>query len=189
MKLDNVKRSFYIMFMNIKANIISAAEKVFDRNGFTASGMDELTQAANVSSRTLYKHLGSKTGLVCAVLGERDRRFREWVDVRTVDALFDALESWVATYGARGCLFLRALGETGDRDPEVATAVRAQKEFLRERIRSIVRNQLSADHGELADQIVVLFEGATASVTYRGPAAITAARNAARTLVAQRASS
>lgn len=171
--------------MDTKVNIIRAAEGLFDRNGFTASGMDQLTQAANVSSRTLYKHLGSKTGLVCAVLAERDRRFRERLDVLTVDALFDALGDWIRVEGTRGCLFLRALGETGDREPEIAEAVRSQKSFLQELIRKIIRLELSSDHHDLADQILVLFEGATASAIYRGPDAVDAARNAARTLLAE----
>ena len=172
--------------MDTKTSIVRAAEQLFDRHGFTASGVDRLTRAANVSSRTLYKHVGSKIGLVTAVLDERDRRFRGMVDVGTVGALFDALEDWVRIEGARGCLFLRALGETGGSEPDVAAAVEAQKAALSARIRTIVSLELGADDERLAEQILVLFEGATATAVYRGPGAIASAREAALVLLATR---
>ena len=172
--------------MNTKANIIRAAEQLFDRHGFTASGVDRLTRAANVSSRTLYKHVGSKIGLVSAVLGERDRRFGKRIDVRTIQALFDALEDWIRVEGARGCLFLRALGETGGSEPDVTAAVEAQKASLSERIHAIVALELGAGDEDLAEQILVLFEGATAAAVYRGPGAVASARDAALALMAAR---
>lgn len=181
--LDCVKRSFYIGDMSLKKIILAAVEPLFDRNGFMASGMDRLTDAAGVSSRTLYKHFGSKTGLMAAVLGERDRRFRSRLNVRTVDAFFAALEEWIRVEGARGCLFLRALGETGGDTPEIVAAVQTQKAFLRERIGDIVRLQLNEPRDDLVDQLLVLFEGATAAAPYRGAEAASAARKAASILV------
>ena len=41
--------------MDTKTKLISAAELLFDRHGFTATGMDKLTQAAGMSSRTLLR--------------------------------------------------------------------------------------------------------------------------------------
>ncbi|MGO1762399.1 MAG: helix-turn-helix domain-containing protein [Halomonas sp.] len=43
---------------------MSTAEHLFDWHGFTATGMNRLTHSAGISSRTLYKHAGSKTSLV-----------------------------------------------------------------------------------------------------------------------------
>lgn len=169
--------------MDTKKTILEAAEPLFDRNGFMASGIDRLTDAAGVSSRTLYKYFGSKTGVIAAVLDERDRRFRSRFDVWTVDALFAALEDWVRVEGARGCLFLRALGETGGDTPEISAAVWTQKAFLRERIGDIVRVEINEPREKLVDQLLVLFEGATAAAAYRGPMAASAAREAAGILV------
>ena len=56
--------------MDTKTQIVVSAEREFDCNGFAATGMDRLTQAAEVSSRTLYKHVGSKTALIVAVVWE-----------------------------------------------------------------------------------------------------------------------
>lgn len=172
--------------MDTKTKLISAAERLFDRHGFTATGMDKLTQAAGMSSRTLYKHAGSKTALITEVLKERHRRFHQLMDVESVDALFAALEAWVRVESARGCLFLRAYGETGGDTPEITEAVLAHKARLYEKIQHIVAIETGGkETPELAEQLLILYEGATASAIYRGPEAITSARMAASALLQQ----
>lgn len=172
--------------MDIKTKLISAAESLFDRHGFTATGMDRLTQAAGMSSRTLYKHAGSKHSLIAKVLSERDKRFLRRLDVSTVDALFKALEDWVRVEGCRGCLFLRAYGETGGDVPEIAEVMTVHKAALWNKIQEIVALETNGHGGEaLAEQILVLFEGATATAIYRGADAVTTARRAAVTLIEQ----
>lgn len=170
--------------MDIRTRLISTAEQLFDRHGFTATGMDRLTQAAGISSRTLYKHVGSKNGLMAAVLNERDRRFHRRIDAVSVDALFGALETWFAEEGARGCLFLRAWGETGGGVPEIVEVMARHKERLRQRIDDIVVAEIGHRDDELAEAILLLFEGATHAATYRGGAAVDGARRAARRLIA-----
>ncbi|PKR54956.1 TetR/AcrR family transcriptional regulator [Thalassospira marina] len=169
--------------MDNRSKIISAAEKLFDTHGFMATGMDRLTAAADMSSRTLYKHAGSKAALMAAVLAAREQRFMEYASVDSVDALFVALHDWLETEGSRGCLFLRALGETGGDIPEIAAVVAAHKERFGERVRAIVAQDLGHDDANLADQILVLFEGATATAVYRGSDAVAAARRAAGALM------
>lgn len=172
--------------MDTKTKLISAAELLFDRHGFTATGMDKLTQAAGMSSRTLYKHAGSKTALIHDVLTERHRRFQQRIEVDSVDALFCALEEWVRVEGSRGCLFLRAYGETGGDTPEIANAVLAHKASLYEKVQEIVSLETGGNHNpELAEQILILFEGATAAAIYRGAESITSARIAASALIQQ----
>ncbi|MEX2520731.1 MAG: helix-turn-helix domain-containing protein [Paracoccaceae bacterium] len=168
----------------MKRKLLSAAERLFDRHGYTATGMDRLTAAAGMSSRTLYKHAGGKAALMAAVLTERDRRLMQRLEVRSVDAVFAALEDWVRIEGARGCLFLRTQGETGGDTREVSEVVMAHKATFRERIAEIVAVNIGGGgDAELAEQVVVLFEGATAAAVYRGPEAVAAARVAARVLV------
>ena len=172
--------------MNIKNKLISAAESLFDRNGFTPTGMDRLTQAAGISSRTLYKHAGSKSALIAKVLTERDKRFLRRLEVRSVDALFKALEDWVRVEGCRGCLFLRAYGETGGDIPEIAEVMSAHKEGLWNKIQEIVAIETGGlDDPGLAEQVLILFEGATSVAVYRGAEAVEKARNAAVAIVSR----
>lgn len=150
--------------------------------------MDDLTAAAGVSTRTLYKHLGNKTGLVVAVLETRTSRFFAHCQAANVDELFARLEEWVEAEGSRGCLFLRAQGEAGELSREIAEAVAGYRTRLRSMIARIVGDDLGADItvGEddiIVTQILVVFEGATSTASYLGSAAVTSARETAATLI------
>lgn len=169
--------------MDMIAKLTAAAEPLFDRHGYMATGMDRLTQAAGMSSRTLYKHAGSKAQLMARVLSERDRRFMAWLEVRSVDALFAALEDWMHTEGMRGCLFLRSRAETGGDTPEIAEAVAAHKAAFHQRVGEIVAADLGYEDPALAEQILILFEGATHAAVYRGADSLSAARAAAGILM------
>ncbi|MDP9938858.1 TetR/AcrR family transcriptional regulator [Ectopseudomonas alcaliphila] len=170
--------------MNIDEKLISTAEALFDCHGFNATGMDRLAQAAGMSSRTLYKHAGSKNELIAAVLMTRGQRFLLRLELDSVEALFDALARWMSEEGARGCLFLRAQGEIGSAVPEVAEAVTAYKARFSETVRRILVRQLGAGPDEeLVEQVVILFEGATAAASYRGVAVVATAGRAATLLV------
>lgn len=169
--------------MDIRTRLISTAEQLFDRHGFTATGMDRLTGGAGISSRTLYKHVGSKNGLIVAVLNERDRRFHRLIETDSLDALFDALEVWAAQESSRGCLFLRAWQETGGDVPEIAEAMARNKQRLRDRIGNIVMAEIGRPDDDLVEAIQLLFEGSTHMTAYRGVKTVDVARKAAQSLV------
>ncbi|MCP9223782.1 TetR/AcrR family transcriptional regulator [Erythrobacter sp. LQ02-29] len=176
-------RSLLHRVMQKNHALIAAAERLFDTNGYTATGMDRLTQAAGMSSRTLYKHFGSKAAIMGLVLADRDRRFMESINLQSVDALFAAIEDWVRKEGARGCLFLRSLAETGGETSEIAAAVITHKAAFRKRISEIIAADLGHDDPVLAEQMLVLAEGAIHAAVYRGVAAVAAARSAAALLM------
>ena len=169
--------------MDTNPLLLAAAERLFYERGYMATNMDMLARAANMSSRTLYKHAGSKSALVAEVLAARDRRFFEQVDGLDVQALFDALAAWIDREGARGCMFLRILGETGGEEPAIVAAVLAHKARLREHVGRIVRSDIGRIDEALAERIVLLFEGAVAASAWQGAAAIDAACGAAADLV------
>lgn len=173
-----------------RSDIIAACEQVFDRNGFAGSGIDTLTEAAQVSTRTLYKHLGSKSGLAIAVLEARMERFYESCAASSIAELFTELEHWVSSEGARGCLFLRAQGEAGE-DPAIAEVVARYRQRLREMLARIVAVELGRESAAapaaadfaLTTAVLVLFEGATSAASYLGAEAVSTARSSASALV------
>lgn len=171
--------------MDMTTKLVAAAERLFDRHGYMATGMDRLTEAAGMSSRTLYKHAGNKAQLMARVLMERNRRFMARFEVQTVDALFAALEDWIRVEGTRGCLFLRSRAETGGDTPEIAEAVAAHKAAFHRRIEQVVEASLGHEDPILAEQVLVLLEGATHAAVYRGADAVSAARAAASILIAK----
>jgi len=169
--------------MDTRTALIAAAERLYHEHGFMATGMDTLAKAAGMSSRTLYKHAGSKTDLIVAVLDARDRRFFELVDGPSVASLFAAHETWIAREGAHGCLFLRALGETGGAEPAIAAAVLRHKERMRTRIGEMVARDLGREDPDLAQQVLLLFEGAVAASAWQGVGAVRDAARAASKLL------
>jgi AcrR family transcriptional regulator len=60
-----------------REQILAAATKAFARNGFTATGLDDIATEAGITRAILYRHFDSKTDLYqaaldrfCAVLGD-----------------------------------------------------------------------------------------------------------------------
>lgn len=168
--------------------ILSTAEQLFAREGFRATGVDRLLEPAGASTRTLYKHFGSKNGLALAILKRRDNRFFAAMNAGVdgadpVTGVFDVLLDWVRDEEGTGCPFLRALGEYHSEDPEIAAFAQIHKQRMRVLIAERVAMAVGAPDPRLADQIWLLFEGATAAVAVAGSTMVEAARDAARILV------
>jgi len=172
--------------MDIDTRLLVAAERLFDRNGFNATGMGRLIKETGLSSRTVYKHATSKSVLMATVLAERGRRFFAHVDFSSTDALFASLTAWAEQEGARGCLFFRAYAETGGKTPEIERCVAGYHARLHTAISDLVTLETGVVDEALTDQILALFEGATTAATYRGTEVIESARVCARQLIAAR---
>lgn len=165
------------------AEIVRRAEEVFDRGGFANSSVDDIARAAGISTRTLYKHVGGKGALIAAVLEGRRRRFVDSSNIRSVEDLFDHLQSWMEAEGRRGCLFMRAAGEGVDIG-DSAMAIEAYRFDLIRLIGDSCARDLGADPpSALVDGVLILVEGATAAASYRGTEAVESARVIARALL------
>src|SRR5512141_15589 len=92
-----------------RGRLLSAATRLFCKDGINATGIDALIDEAGTAKTTLYKLFGSKTNLVNAVLESEGKAWREWfiasVETGGGDAqakltrIFPALKSWVAEEG------------------------------------------------------------------------------------------
>lgn len=172
----------------IRDQILSRSERAFDEHGFAASSVDHLTQAAGVSTRTLYKHVGSKNALIEAVLRERSARFFARLTPANAAELFAQLEQWTVEEGARGCFFLRAEADGRGSVEGVPEAVSDYRASLRDLVARVVRSEVGERDDLLSEQLLVLVEGATSAASYRGVAAVSAAASAAATLIDARRS-
>jgi AcrR family transcriptional regulator len=160
---------------------------VFDRFGFHGTGMDVIVQAARVSSRTLYKRFGSKERLICAVLQQREDRFFAGLRGDGIASLFENLARWAQREGGRGCLYLRALGEFGERGGPILERIDAYHERLRSEIKRRINHELreakigtaGLDGKLLVERILLLFEGAATVCSYEGSEAARRAGQAA----------
>jgi len=170
--------------MDINAQLIATAERLFDHDGFNATGMGRLVSESGLSSRTVYKHVVSKNRLMAQVLTQRQSRFFAQTEFASIDALFGSLRHWVEREGARGCLFFRTRAETGGAIPEIEAAVAEYHARLRAGVAELVARETGHHEEELTDQILSLFEGAITVASYRDCAVIEAAAQGARQLIA-----
>ncbi|TLX56206.1 TetR/AcrR family transcriptional regulator [Stutzerimonas nosocomialis] len=174
--------------MDKRTEIIAGAARIFEAEGFRGIGIGRVIEPSGVSTRTLYKHFGSRDGLVLAVLDARHRAFMERLDAQSdgvdpVGSLFDALRHWIDERGARGCMLLRARSEYAGASEEIVALVQAQKADFLEAVRRRVRRALGRDDAVLGNQIWLLFEGATAAASVTRAAVIDDARSAALSLL------
>ncbi|EZQ15983.1 MULTISPECIES: TetR/AcrR family transcriptional regulator [Gammaproteobacteria] len=172
--------------MNKRTEIIDGATRLFEAEGFRGIGIDRLIAPSGISTRTLYKHFGSRNGLVLAVLAERHRTFMDQLQAQpgSVEALFDTLRAWVREHGTLGCMLLRARSEYAQASREVVSLVDAQKTEFRNEVAERVKLALGKNNERLFTQVWLLFEGATAGAGVAGASVIDDAKQAALSLIA-----
>lgn len=175
--------------MDKRDEIIAGAMRLFDAEGFRGIGIDRVIAPSGASTRTLYKHFGSRDGLVIAVLEQRHHTFMAQLQAQPlhqdpVGVLFDVLGHWIELNGARGCMLLRALSEYACANEEIVLLVHRQKNEYRARIALHVREALGREDPALSTQVWLLLEGATTSATVAEAPVIEDARQAALALVA-----
>jgi AcrR family transcriptional regulator len=175
--------------MGKKTDMAASAAQLFAREGLRGIGVDHIGASVGASTRTLYKHFGSRDGLVIAALESRHAAFMVLLQhddaaIGTVGSLFDTLEQWSNEFGASGCLLLRAGNEYRGANDDIVALVRGQKSAFFKEITRRVKHALGHDDPLLSSQIWILFEGATAIASLDDTAVIGAARAAAASLMA-----
>ncbi len=166
--------------------ILAAADKLFYEQGIRAVGVDTIAAQAGVSKRTLYNYYPTKDDLIAAYLTARFKHM-EPSDAPAREQIlgyFDRLERLMAEGGFRGCPYVNAVCELGDRK-HAATSIAVR--FKEERIRwyeRLLERMGVADPQGLAMQLQILVEGAIASALVRDdPAFARSARAAAEVLL------
>jgi AcrR family transcriptional regulator len=166
--------------------ILAAADRLFYAQGIRAVGVDTIAAKAGVSKRTLYHHYRSKDALIAAYLTARFRQVApsDAPAREQILAYFERIEKMVADGSFRGCPYVNAVTEIGDRK-HAATGIAIQfKEQRRQWYRALLERIAVKDPDTLATQLQLLAEGAIATALVRGdPAAARAARDAAEVLI------
>ena len=166
-----------------REKLLAVASDLFYRRGIRSVGIDEIIAAADVAKMSLYRSFPSKDELVAAYLRELDRDYwRRW-DVTIarhpgsprdqLEELFRTLERWTTRPDWRGCPFTNAATEFPEPDHPARRVAEANKRELRQRLRKLARAAGAANATALADQLMLLFEGAYSSAQTcgaRGPA-------------------
>lgn len=157
--------------MSKKEHILTVAETLFNQYGYHAVGVDRIRDEAEVSKTSMYRHFGSKTKLIEAVLEQRHQRFAASIQaqlepthttLQRLDALLAWHFQWFARPDFKGCLFMHALSEFQSTDEGISACARAHKQWLKMQILNALaldesRDVPSRDHG--AERLMIFFEG------------------------------
>ena len=170
----------------MKERILASADRLFYGTGIRAVGVDAVAAEAGVSKRTLYDYFPSKDHLIVAYLSRRlsgmpasDAPLAE-----QILSAFDRLERTFLNSDFRGCPFVNAVAEIGERT-HPATAIAADfKEQRRVWFRDLLVRLNVENADALSMQLAILLDGALALALVRAdPSVARSARDAARTLL------
>ncbi|MBO4220854.1 TetR/AcrR family transcriptional regulator [Bradyrhizobium neotropicale] len=154
----------------VRDKILNTADELFYREGIRAIGVDTIVEKSGVAKTSLYRWFPTKDDLIAAFLRRRDSLFWEQWDKTAEKHQGDptaellAQLRWISQYVAspayRGCPFQIAATEF----PDLGHASRAicigNKQELRRRLLELVRKIGVAEPGTIADQLLLLIDGA-----------------------------
>ena len=163
-----------------RERLLAVASDLFYRRGIRSVGIDEIIAAADVAKMSLYRSFRSKDELVAAYLRELDRDYwRRWDAAVArhpgsprdqLKELFRTLERWTTRPDWRGCPFTNAATEFPEPDHPARRVAEANKRELRRRLQKLARAAAGTRNAPaLADQLMLLFEGAYSSAQTCGP--------------------
>ncbi|AEF40630.1 putative transcriptional regulator, TetR family protein [Hoyosella subflava DQS3-9A1] len=146
-----------------------AAAELFYTEGIRAIGVNRLLEEANTPIMTLYRHFGSKDGLIEAFLADKDRRVRAKF-ARAVErtgttgrervlAMFDALGHVITDPKYRGCTFINVAVEMADAEHPFVDIAVSHKNFVRETFARHLTEAGVRDAEPLATQLLILMNG------------------------------
>ncbi|MCG9543672.1 TetR/AcrR family transcriptional regulator [Vibrio sp. Isolate33] len=157
--------------MSKKELILDVAESLFNQFGYTAVGVDMIRDEAAVSKTSMYRHFGSKTKLIEAVLERRHQRFESSLEAALVstcglhnqlNALLDWHFAWFEQPDFKGCMFMHALAEFKESEDDIAMLSHKHKVWLKNTIHNVVSGGEAADAATLerrTESIMTFIEG------------------------------
>jgi len=162
-----------------RAHVLDVARDLFYRKGIRATGVDEVAVKAGVAPTTLYRLFASKDDLVGAYAERVDQDFRELVaeavalagpDPRDqILAIFDREFEEIESGQFRGCPESITLAEFPDPSLPAHRNAVAGKSWIRQRIGDLTSQLQVNDPAELADYLMLVFEGMLATAQSLGP--------------------
>jgi len=175
-----------------RQRLLDAAADLFYRQGIGAVGVDLVSKQAGVSKRTLYQQFGSKDRLIAesldahgaAMLGQYIPAEDPGAPARQqILAVFDGLSGWTAAETFRGCPFVNTATELADPGHPARQIARDYKLALRGYFARHAERGQAKDPQRLADQLIVVFDGAIVQAVMGTLRHSDAARSAAQALL------
>lgn len=147
--------------MQPKERILEKTFTLFHKQGYNATGINQIIDESKVAKASFYQHFKSKEDLCVAFL---EKRHSFWFDellkftANTEDsnakvlASFDFLIFMNKNENFRGCSFLNILSEIPSDNVKILNVIQSHKNDLRTYFLEILKDELISDH------IYLLFE-------------------------------
>lgn len=141
-----------------KERILETVSVLFHKQGYNATGINQIIEEAKVAKASFYQHFKSKEDLCVAFLNERHNFWFDALEKFTVKekdpkskilASFDFLVFMNQNENFRGCSFLNILSEIPSDNVKILAVIQSHKTDLRTYFRNILTNDLIADHAYL----------------------------------------
>jgi AcrR family transcriptional regulator len=165
---------------SVKEQIVSTADRLFYRQGYNLTGINQIIEEAGVAKASLYYHFPSKEDLCVAYL---KRRYEKWSSMlsRYLEGVSDPAKAIVRCFECRseylisndfsGCSYIRIIAEMPQRSDKINQQAVLNKEkqhqFFIDQVKRM--KDIPSDNVlDLANTIYLLFDGATVqSQVYR----------------------
>src|SRR5258705_10792756 len=154
-----------------RERLLEAASDLCYEEGVNTVRIDRVIERAGVAKASLYNTFGSKEELIRSYLDARHEARRARIERGLARfktprdkllGVFDLLGEFVADPRFRGCAFMRASAEAKD-GGLVQAAVERSRAWMRELLVLLARNAGAAHPERLAQQLAVIYDGATVS--------------------------
>ncbi|RJQ67132.1 TetR/AcrR family transcriptional regulator [Pseudonocardiaceae bacterium YIM PH 21723] len=178
------------MATRARERLLATADELFYTEGIRAVGVERLLEVSGVGRASFYRHFAGKEDLVLAVLRERHDQFREWIQAVVAAgggdplAIFDELGDRFSAAEFRGCAFINAMVEDADPGNPVHRLATEHKEWVAGYLTTLLRSAGHAGAEQLAEQFLLLIDGAhVAALRTRSAAPATQVRAIAERLL------
>lgn len=161
-----------------RQRLLDTAGILFSRDGFHAVGIDTILAESGVAKMTLYRHFPSKDDLVAAYLEQANEQFWQWIEGATADvtdprekilAIFGAIGKQATSPQCLGCSFQGAALEFPAQEHPAHRVAIAHKEMVKTRLCGLAEQAGLREPGVLANQLLMLMDGAWIASRMYGP--------------------
>lgn len=169
------------MATRARERLVQTAGELFYAEGIRAVGVERLLAVSGVGRASFYRHFPGKDDLVVAVLRAHGDAWCAWLReaVRARGggplAIFDALAERFAADDFRGCAAINAMVESADPGSAAHRVAAGHKRDVTAYVAELLRASGRDDHAELAEQFMILIDGAIVTAV-RERAALPAVR-------------
>ncbi len=159
----------------IHQHIIETASNLFYKNGYNATGINEIIAEAKIAKATLYNHFKSKEDICLAYLGFKHARFIKDISTYCLNkkqgdaqvlGVFDFLLKFFKDKDFNGCWCIKTVAEIPNDNKRIRSVIQEQKNELIDLIHSLVIKNIDGltkkEERTMARQVYLLYESAVA---------------------------